>query len=182
MIEKIDIKTYLANLNTSDELKYALGINSDNSPSKSNSLCYMTALGSYDYYKSKNYLLHKFILSLLKPDEGSKKFTITLIKLNDASSDYCIYDFKLIAAALKNSNSRTGILLFCANSSSQYSTYAHLSDGNFSNIRIITYNEERYIAVDVEVQQYGANAIYITGVHENISDIMDVTGNFTEVE
>jgi hypothetical protein len=52
----------------------------------------------------------------------------------------------------------------------------------FPILRIIRYNGEVYIAIDVIINQYGGNKLCLIGFHEDISQIMDVTGNFTENE
>ncbi len=51
----------------------------------------------------------------------------------------------------------------------------------FSNLRQINYKGDVYFAIDVLVNQYGSAYIALTGYHEDISQIMDVTGNFTEL-
>ena len=58
---------------------------------------------------------------------------------------------------------------------------AHVEYGCLSNLRMISYNGEAYFAIDVHVNQYGGHRLCLTGFHEDISQIMDVTSSFTEV-
>lgn len=61
------------------------------------------------------------------------------------------------------------------------SDVAHVEYGCFSNLRQISYEGDIYFAIDVLVNQYGSAYIALVGYHEDISQIMDVTGNFTEL-
>lgn len=62
-------------------------------------------------------------------------------------------------------------------SASFYSSY---NSGCFSNIRQITYNGNDYVACDILVNQFGSCGLFITGLHPDISEIIEVTENFTE--
>ena len=62
------------------------------------------------------------------------------------------------------------------------SDVAHSECGCFSNLRQISYKGNVYLAIDILVNQYGSAYIALTGYHEDTSQIMDVTGDFTELQ
>ena len=176
MIEKITMQEYLRTIQQTDEYYYTLGVDADNNFCKSSNNSIVCNIGGY---KTSCYPIPIGLFILKKPDNESKTFTITLCKLNRKVVGHS-YDFKLSSLENSSSNNRAGFLLFVCNENDQYVSYAEFCAGNFSNVREIMYNGMAYMAVDVYVQQYGHCYITITGIHQNIADIMDVTGNFTE--
>lgn len=134
------------------------------------------------YIPSTYHILPKGAISLVKDDAGNKTFTVTLCK-KGITSTIKPYAFRLISLpAAAFSHAQTGFADVVYNTRTDASFLCSNVYGNISNIREITYNGSNYIACDVLVNQYGANKLYVVGIHNDLSEVMDVTGDFTELE
>lgn len=139
--------------------------------------------GERYYGNGMYYWLPKRVISLSKPDGESKTFTVTLFRIGEEHS-YHFNFFELFTMSdpsMNHSLSGWAKVHYASGGTIQYDV-AHTEYGSFSNLRIIRYNGEVYIAIDVIINQYGGNKLCLIGFHEDISQIMDVTGNFTENE
>ena len=176
MIEKVTMQEYFNSLQEVGEYRYMLGLDTNNNPCRGKVAGIRIPIGGYS---ATYYPIPKYLFKLSKNDADNKIFTITLCKLYKTSTGES-YDFKLSSLQDYSSNNRSGFILFTCNENNQFLNHSEVCAGNFSNVREITYNGASYMAVDVLCQQYGHCYITLTGLHNHIADIMDVTGNFTE--
>ena len=127
------------------------------------------------------HILPKRSITLQKLDSGDKTFTVTLCKTRN-SSDMLPYAFRLIMLPTFNNHAKAGFVDIVYNTRSEASFLCNNVCGHVSNVRSITYNGNGYIACDIEVNQFGENTLYVVGLHNDLSEIMDVTGKFSEIK
>ena len=132
------------------------------------------------YDPSIYHILPQKAIDINKEDGGNKTFTITLCK--KCTADLIVpYAFRMISLpSFSYSHARAGFVDIVYNTRAEVSFSCNSTCGNISNVREITYDGANYMACDVLVNQYGANALYVVGIHPDLGEIMDVTGNFTE--
>ena len=129
------------------------------------------------------YSLPKLIVSIHKPTEGNETKTITLFKIEDYNTSHFNFFEIFTIPFYSNNHCLPGwCKVHYAPAGTLQSDVAHAEYGCFSNLRQISYEGDVYFAIDVLVNQYGSAYIALTGYHEDISQIMDVTGSFTELQ
>lgn len=139
--------------------------------------------GAQRYDRGVYYSLPKNILSLHKPGSGNETKTITLFKKGAYNtSHFNFFEIFTVPYYPENHCLPGWCKVHYAASGTLQNDIAHVEYGFFSNLRQISYEGNAYFAVDVLVNQYGAANIGLTGYHEDISQIMNVTGNFTELQ
>lgn len=124
------------------------------------------------------HILPKRSITLQKLDAGDKTFTVTLCKTGN-SSKILPYAFRLIMLPAFNNHAKAGFVDIVYNTRSEASFLCSNVCGDISNVRRITYNGNGFIACDISVNQFGENTLYVVGMHNDLSEIMDVTGNFS---
>ena len=139
--------------------------------------------GEQKYDRGVYYSLPKSIVSVHRPTGGNEIKTITLFKKGDSNTSH-FYFFEIFTAPFYSNNhcSSGWCKVHYAPAGTLQNNVAHYEYGCFSNLRQINYEGEIYFAIDVEVNQYGSGYIELIGYHEDISQIMDVTGSFTEIQ
>ena len=129
---------------------------------------------------STYHILPQKTVEISKGDSGNKTFTITICKKGE--TDIKSYAFRLISLPTMHFiHAKAGFADIVYNARNEASFVCSNICGNISNVREITHNGANYLACDVDVNQYGSNTLYIVGLHADLSEIMDVTGNFSEI-
>lgn len=129
---------------------------------------------------STYHILPQKTVEVSKPDAGDGTFTIAICK--KGSTDIKPYAFRLISLPTNHfSHAQAGYVNIVYNAREEASFVCSSVCGNISNVREIIHNGTNYLACDVVVNQYGSNALYVVGLHGDLSEIMDVTDSFTEV-
>lgn len=138
--------------------------------------------GEQKYDRGVYYSLPKPIVSIHKPTGGNETKTITLFKIGDYNTSHFNFFEIFTIPFYSNNHCLPGwCKVHYAPAGTLQSDVAHVEYGCFSNLRQISYEGDVYFAIDVLVNQYGSAYIALVGYHEDISQIMDVTGNFTEL-
>ena len=126
--------------------------------------------------KSINYVKPEFVLGLPNLIAGDKTFTLIIANQNtNRVSKY--YSFNIHQTPGYNQNSAAGWahVEYCSNSA--YSSLSSVNCGNVKNIREGLVDGKNVVLVDVLVKQYGSSEIYITGMHPDVAEIIDVTND-----
>lgn len=139
--------------------------------------------GTQEYDRGVYYSLPKLIISVHKPDGGNATKTITLFKKGD---DYTVHFnfFEMFTVPYYGTNHCLPgwCKVHYAAAGTLQNDVVHSECGCFSNLRQVSYKGDTYFAIDVLVNQYGSGYIALAGYHEDISQIMDVTEDFTELQ
>lgn len=139
--------------------------------------------GVQKYDRGVYYSLPKSIVSVHKPGDGNEIKTITLFKKGNSNTSHFHFFEIFTIPFYPNSHCLPGwCKVHYASAGELQGDVAHSECGCFSNLRQINYEGEIYFAIDVEVNQYGSGYIELIGYHEDILQIMDVTGSFTELQ
>ena len=134
------------------------------------------------YIPSTYHILPQGTISISKSSAGNGTFTVTLCRKGTTNA-IKPYAFRLISLpTLATRHTQAGFVDIVYNTRMEASFLCNNECGNISNVREITYNGSNYIACDVLVNQYGSNKLYVVGIHNDLSEVMDVTGNFSELE
>lgn len=135
----------------------------------------IVSVGEEKSVKSINYVNPNFVLGLPNLVAGDKTFTLVIANRNKNSiSKY--YSFNIHQTPGYNQNSAAGWahVEYCSNSA--YSSLSSIVCGNVKNIREGVVGGNNVVLADVIVKQYGRSDIYITGMHPDVAEIKDVTG------
>lgn len=127
------------------------------------------------------HVLPKRSITLQKLSAGDKTFTVTLCKTGN-SLNMLPYAFRLIMLPAFNNHAKAGFIDIVYNTWSEASFLCSNVCGDISNVRNVQYNGDKYIACDIAVNQFGENTLYVVGLHNDLSEIMDVTGKFSEIK
>lgn len=139
--------------------------------------------GEQKYDRGVYYSLPKSIVSVHKPTGGNEIKTITLLKIGDYNTSHFNFFEIFTIPFYSNNHCLPGwCKVHYAPAGTLQSDVAHSECGCFSNLRQISYKGNVYLAIDILVNQYGSAYIALTGYHEDTSQIMDVTGDFTELQ
>ena len=138
---------------------------------------------SYKYGSSTMYRLPVNTIELKKSSAGNVTYTITLCKVKGNNEVHVNYFELFTYAQVSTQHNLNGFVKICFCPSGTVTTnFAAICAGSFSNVRLIESAGERYIGADIEVNQYGYCILKILGLHEDITEIKNVTGNFSEIE
>lgn len=139
--------------------------------------------GERSYGNGMYYWLPKHVISLSKPDGGSITKTVTLFKIGENNScHFNFFELFTMSDPSMNHSLPGWCKIHYASGGALQHDIAHTEYGCFSNLRGVNYDGEEYFGIDVYVNQYGGHKLCLIGFHEDISQIMDITGNFTEIE
>lgn len=129
------------------------------------------------------YLLPKAAIHLEKLTQGGQTFTISLCKITNSDEIHFYYFEVFTKSYYSTRHNLNGMAKICYSpGGTLVSNNASWCTGSISNIRIIQSEGIQYIGADILVNQYGGCDICIIGFHEDITQIKDVTGNFSEIE
>ena len=138
---------------------------------------------SYKYGSSTLYRLPTSTIELFKRTGGNVTYTITLCKVKGSNEVHFNYFELFTRAAVTTQHNLNGFVKVCfCPSGTVTKSFAAVCAGSFSNARVIESGGEQYIGVDLEINQYGYCVLNILGFHEDITEIKNVTGNFSEIE
>ena len=135
----------------------------------------IVSVGQEKNVNSINYVNPNFVLGLPNLVAGDKTFTLAIANKNiNSISKY--YSFNIHQTPGYNQNSAAGWahVEYCSNSA--YSSLSSIVCGNVKNIREGVVGGKNVVLADVIVKQYGRSDIYITGMHPDVAEIKDVTG------
>ena len=107
-----------------------------------------------------------------KNSSGDEVRTLTICK---SGTNYRYIDVNIRLVPVSG-NFWEGHAKFCGGKAIGPFSYTSNLNGKIENIRTVTYKGEDYIAVDFTIRQFGNCAVYITGMHPDITEMIDVTG------
>lgn len=131
-------------------------------------------VGSGNTISVMNYFKRIRVLTLNKPDKGNKVFTIVLAEINeDYDSKY--YSFELYATPKNGANTLPGYAHVEFITNSQSNKFSYISCGSIDNIRLVNIDNKEKLVADINVPQYGGSDVFLTGLHNYINVIEDVS-------
>lgn len=120
----------------------------------------------------QNYIRPVSVGIFSKNSGGDEVRTLTICK---SGINFRYIDVNIMLVPVSG-NFWEGHAKFCGGIASGPFSYTSNLNGKIENIRTVTYKEEKYVAVDFTIRQYGSCAVYVTGIHPDIKEMIDVTG------